>query len=157
MAEKRYSVMVLPFSKGKILLQSFENKGETVWDGFGSFYSNSDSPEATAQKVFADKFKQNIRPEDLIVRANLQYLISKPSGLVDLEITIYFANVADTSLGGDNLKWFDDSNIPYEQMHIATGKWLPVILKRPELLKAIVRVDQPGDHTKGAVTEFATQ
>ena len=157
MPEKRYSVMVLPNANGKLLLQSFESDGQTIWDGFGGFYVSGDDPKKTAQKVFFDSFKQSINPETLVRRAKLKYFISKPSGLVDLDISIYFANLADTSLSTKKTKWFNTSNIPYDQMHVATGKWLPLLLKKPELFKATIRVDQPGDHTKGIVTEFTVQ
>lgn len=157
MSDKRSSVMVLPVVGDKVLLQWFESKGQTMWDGFGSFYPNDNDSKVTAQKVFADSFKQSISPENLVERAKLKYYISKPSGLVDLDITIYFANLTTTSLSGKNTKWFDETNIPYSQMHVATGKWLPVLMKKPDLLKATLRVDQPGDHTNGTVTEFTVQ
>ena len=157
MSDKRSSVMVLPVVGGKVLLQWFKNNGQTIWDGFGSFYLNGNDSKVTAQKVFADTFKESISPENLVERAKLKYYISKPSGLVDLDITIYFANLTTTSLSGKNTKWFNETNVPYNQMHVATGKWLPILMKKPELLKAILRVDQDGDHTKGVVIEFTTQ
>lgn len=146
--------MVLPYAGEKVLLQSFEKDGTIVWDGFGSFYVNGDDPKKIAQKVFLDSFKQNLDLEALVERAKLKYFIRKPAELVDLDITIYFANLADTSLSIKNTEWFNSLSIPYDKMHVATGKWLPVLLQKPELLKASVRIDQPGDHTKGAVTGF---
>ncbi len=149
--------MVLPNADGKVLLQSFESNGQTIWDGFGCFYSSGEDPKKTAQKVIFDSFKLSLDTEALVERAILKYFITKPTGLVDLEITVYFANLADASLSSNNIKWFDNLNIPYGQMHVATGKWLPIILKKPELLKAVVQVDQPDDHTQGTVTEFTTK
>ena len=52
------------------------------------------------------------------------------------------------------MQWFAPSEIPYLQIHEATGKWLPIILNKPDLLTATIKVAQPGNHTAGKVTEF---
>lgn len=154
MPDQRYSVMVLPVRHGKLLLQSFVKDGQQAWDGFGRFYQAGETPKETAVRVFADNFMQAIDPARLVQRAQLQYFIDKSEGLVDLKITIYFAEVTSGSIEAENTEWFELSNIPYKQMHQATGKWLPILLGKPELLKATIRVNQPGDHTSGEVSEF---
>jgi hypothetical protein len=154
MADKRYSVMILHWAAGKVLLQSLESDGKTAWDGFGSFYSANDSAKETALQVFVDNFKDNMKLEGLVEKAKLKYIIDKPSGLVDLDTTIYFANVGDKSLDSKNAKWFEVSQIPYAQMHAATSKWLPILIEKKALVTATIRVDQPGGHTQGSVAEF---
>ncbi len=52
------------------------------------------------------------------------------------------------------MHWFTPGDVPYGQMHPATGKWLPLLLAGRMLVEATVKVYQPGDHTKGEVTEF---
>lgn len=157
MPDKRYSVMVLPKLKDKLLLQSFEKDGDTTWDGFGSFYDGDDDPKETAQKVFEDSFADKIGDNRLVERAKLKYFIHKSTGLVELDITVYFAFPVDASLKRENSEWFDTANIPYSQMHPATGRWLPLLLKDTALLKAVISIEQPGDHTKGIVTEFTQE
>ena len=76
MSDKRSSVMVLPVVGGKVLLQWFKNNGQTIWDGFGSFYLNGNDSKVTAQKVFADTFKESISPENLVERAKLNMLLN---------------------------------------------------------------------------------
>ncbi|MEI6481621.1 MAG: hypothetical protein WCO19_04975 [Candidatus Saccharibacteria bacterium] len=155
MTEKRKSVMVIPRCRDKILLQSFKNSnGDLVWDGFGNFYQDNEDPESTAEAVFSEHFKTELPPDLLKVRAQLNYLINKPDGLVDLDVTAYFADVDEDLSLPEHTNWFPIDAIPYSKMHVATGKWLPIILKKSSLLKAEIRVEQPGDHTKGIVTEF---
>jgi hypothetical protein len=152
MPDVRYSVMVLPRRKdGNILLQTWANKSGTTTDGFGSFYQFDEEPMQIAQKELAEHF--NVKAK-LTEAARLQYFMNKPTGLVDLKITIYFADITETPVMQEQMRWFAPSDIPYKQMHEATGKWLPIILESPELLTATIRVDQPGDHTVGKVTEF---
>lgn len=148
----RHSVMVLPRrTDGSILLQSWTNEQGTVTDGFGSFYQAGEDPKQTAQKVLATNFDTKAL---LTEAARLQYFITKPTGLVDLKVTVYFAAVAEDLKLQETMQWFVPSDVPYARMHDATGKWLPVILEHSRLLVATIRVEQPGDHTKGKVTEF---
>lgn len=152
MPDVRYSVMILPRrSDGSILLQSWTKEGVTTTDGFGSFYQPNENPEQIAKKELADNFGI----EAILTRAaQLQYFMDKPTGLVDLKITIYFADVEKTPNLQQQMHWFAPNDIPYSQMHEATGKWFPIILEKPELLTATIKVSQPGDHNTGKVTEF---
>lgn len=155
MPDKRYSVMVLPRDNDSVLLQSFtDDAGAITWDGFGSFYTANDQPLETALKVSLDNFGATINPASLHERAKLRYLINKSSGLVDLHITIYFADVSPNHQTAQQTHWFDQGGIPYAHMHPATGKWLPIILEGSKQLTATIKVEQPGDHTTGEVTDF---
>jgi len=155
MSEKRKSVMVLPINGDKILLQSFKNlDGNLVWDGFGSFYQIEENPEVTANNVFIKNFRTKLSSEHLIKRARLNYQINKPNGLIDLDVTVYFAVVEHDLHLPDRAKWFMTSKIPYTNMHEATGMWLPLLLTRTDNVEAQIKVEQPADHTEGKVTEF---
>ncbi|HSX05374.1 MAG TPA: NUDIX hydrolase [Candidatus Saccharimonadales bacterium] len=152
MPDKRYSVMILPRrNDGSILLQTWTKEGKTITDGFGSFFQPGDDPEQIAQHELTEQF--GIKA-DLTQAAQLQYFMDKPTGLVDLKITVYFADVTGNPILQEQMHWFAPSDIPYSQMHEATGKWLPIILKMPELLTATIKVAQPGHHTAGKVIEF---
>ncbi len=152
MSEKRYSVMILPRSKdGGILLQSLVDKSTTTMDGFGSFYQPKEEPLKTANLVMNDYFDTGAQ---LTEAARLRYLINKPSGMVHLKVTVYFANIAETLKLQRNMYWFQPNDIPYKEMHPATGKWLPLIINQSGLLTATVKINQPEDHTSGKVTEF---
>ncbi len=152
MPDKRYSVMVLPRrSDGNILLQTWTKEGKTTTDGFGSFFQPGDDPEQIAQKELTEQF--GIKAT-LTQAAQLQYFMDKPTGLVDLKLTVYFADVTEDPRLQEQMHWFAPSDIPYSQMHEATGKWLPIIIEKPGLLTATIKVSQPGDHTVGKVTEF---
>lgn len=154
MSEKRYSVMVLPRrDDGGILLQSWTNERGTITDGFGSFYQEGESPGQTAQRVLAEDLNVHV-PVDEVAR--LQYFMDKPTGMVDLQVTVYFAVVtADTPLP-EAAGWFMPSDVPYAQMHPATAKWLPMLLDGQVPLKATIKVNQQGDHTTGKLTEFTS-
>lgn len=144
--------MMLPRRpNGDILLQSWTKDGTTTTDGFGSFYQPGDDPKQIAQKELSEKCSTRA---NLVEAANLQYFMDKPTGLVDLKITIYFADIAEEPILQEQMHWFAPDAIPYSQMHEATGKWLPIILKHPALLRATVKISQPGHHTAGKVTEF---
>ena len=152
MPDVRYSVMILPRrSDGSILLQSWTKESVITTDGFGSFYQPDDDPEQTAQRELTKNFGIEAA---LTKAAQLQYYMDKPTGLVDLKITIYFADVKEYPKLQKQMHWFAPSDIPYPQMHDATSNWLPIILEKPELLTATIKVSQPGDHTAGKVTEF---
>lgn len=155
MSDDRYSVMVIPHRKdGSILLQTWTNEQDTVTDGFGSFYQAGEAPRQTAKKVLTEDF--NIQGNFTEV-ARLQYFIDKPTGLVDLKITIYFADVTEEPSLQEQMHWFTPGDVPYAQMHPATGKWLPLLLNGQVPLLATIKVHQPGDHTKGVVTEFTVK
>ena len=158
MSEKRKSVMVLPITGNQILLQSFTNPDDSIiWDGFGRFYTNKEDPISTAEAVSLDYFKSISLPIKLDERARLNYFIEKPGGMVNLDVTVY---TAETDIGlqmPDHAKWFTIGEIPYVQMHQATGKWLPLLLSRSEHIDAKIKVEQLTDHTAGVVTEFTVQ
>ena len=143
--------MILPRREnGEVLLQSWTNAEATIIDGFGSFYRADEGSEETAQRVLGE---WDIKAR-LTKAAQLQYYINKPTGLVDLRITIYFADVTADPPMRKTMQWFKPTGIPYAQMHPATGKWLPLLLNGQVPLEATVKVNQQGDHTKGIVTEF---
>jgi len=152
MSDIRYSVMILPRrSDGKILLQTWTEEGITTTDGFGSFYLIHEDPKQVARNEITRRF--NIKVV-LTEAASLQYFIDKPTGLVDLKVIVYFADITDDKILEERMHWFASSDIPYSQMHEATRKWLPIILENHTQLKATIMVAQPGDHTSGKVTEF---
>ena len=154
MNDKRYSVMVLPHRQdGSILLQTWETENGTVTDGFGSFYQEGEDPEQTAAKVLEESSIQ----AQLHKVARLQYFMDKPTGLVDLKITIYFADIEKEPALQEQMHWFAPDDIPYKQIHPATGKWLPLLLGGHIPLKATIKVYQPGHHTKGKVTAFTIE
>jgi hypothetical protein len=103
MPNVRYSVMILPRrSDGSILLQSWTKKGITTTDGFGSFYQPNENPKQIAKKELANNFGITA----ILTRAaQLQYLMDKPSGLVDLKITIYFADVKENPNLQKQMHW----------------------------------------------------
>jgi hypothetical protein len=155
MGELRYSVMVLPrHADGSLLLQSWTNKtGGVITDGFGSFYSANENSKDTAERVFTETF--GTIDHALFMAAQLQYHINKPSGLVDLRVSVYFAHTKSELPLAEHISWFLPSQIPYDQIHPATGKWLPLLLtERTATLRATIEVEQPGDHTTGTVTQF---
>ena len=152
MSDIRYSVMALPRRKdNRILLQSWTKENVTITDGFGSFYHPDENPEQIAKRELAGNFGIEAT---LTKAAELQYFMDKPTGLIDLKVTVYFADVMEDPKLQQQMCWFSPSDIPYSQMHDATGKWLPIILEKPELLTATIKVSQPGNHTAGKVTEF---
>ena len=154
MNDKRYSVMVLPRREdGGILLQSWTTEDGTTTDGFGSFYQADEDPKQTAEKVMAEF---GIKAQ-LAEVARLQYFMDKPTGLVDLKIAIYFANIKEEPSLQEQMHWFAPDDIPYAQIHPATGKWLPLLLAGQIPLRATIKVHQPGHHTKGKVTEFTVE
>lgn len=157
MTEQRYSVMVLPYIENKLLLQSFSDDGQTIWDGFGSFYQKGEDSKVTAQKVFVENFNSDIKLHNLTERAQLTYFITKPTGTVELKVTVYLAEVKSINIDNKKMKWFESTAIPLSHMHPATVKWLPGLLQDASYLNGIIRVDQPGNHTKGTVTEFTIQ
>ncbi|MCW1908196.1 MAG: hypothetical protein KIH63_002535 [Candidatus Saccharibacteria bacterium] len=155
MPEKLKSVMLLPKNENRLLLQSFTNPdGVVTWDGFGSFYSSEEDPASTAERVFKEYFKSTALHVRLKERARLNYLIDKPSGLVDLDVTVYFVDIDSSLPIPDHTKLFASENIPYAQMHQATGKWLPLLLEGSESINAQIKLKQSSDHTIGMVTEF---
>jgi hypothetical protein len=156
MPDVRYSVMVLPKRASSILLQSFTNdEGGIIWDGFGCFYKLGDNPLKVALQVFSNNFKSGLDSRSLHQTADLNYFINKPDGLVDLRISVYFADTDDELAVTGQMDWFDQDDVPYNHMHPATAKWLPIILVKPaELLTATVKAEQPGHHTTGKVTSF---
>ena len=150
--------MVLPQYENTILLQSFKApNGALVWDGFGDFYDVAGDSLVTAVSVFTGHFKTVPSPETLHRRAQLNYLISKPAGLVDLDVTVYFVDVDNNLRMPKQAAWFTHSRVPYTQMHQATGKWLPILLKQSENINAQIKVTQTADHTNGIVTEFTVR
>jgi hypothetical protein len=150
--------MVLPMHNDTILLQSFtDDMGGVIWDGFGSFYAPTDTPLATAIEVFSDIFKLTPSADSLHEAASLNYFIRKSTGLVDLHITVYFADADDKLVITGQMTWFNQNEIPYKQMHPATGKWLPIVLKSSEPVDATIKVEQLGDHTTGKVTAFVVK
>lgn len=154
MNDKRYSVMVLPRrSDGSILLQSWTTDEGATTDGFGSFYQANEDPKQTAEKVLSE-FAIKARLNEA---AKLQYFMDKPTGLVDLKITVYFADIDAEPWLQEQMHWFAADEVPYGQIHPATGKWLPLLLGGKVPLRAAVKVHQPGHHAKGKVTEFTVQ
>ncbi|HSX30326.1 MAG TPA: NUDIX hydrolase [Candidatus Saccharimonadales bacterium] len=154
MNDKRYSVMILPRRQDdSLLLQSWTNEDGTVTDGFGSFYQANEDPKQTAAKELG-KFEIKAQLSEV---ARLQYFMDKPTGLVDLKITIYFADIEEEPLLQEQMHWFAPDDVPYAQIHPATGKWLPLLLAGQIPLKATIKVHQPGHHTKGKVTEFTVE
>ena len=152
--DKRYSVMVLPRrQEGSILLQSWTKEDGVVTDGFGSFYQAGEDSMQAASKVMAEF---GIKAQ-LVEAARLQYFMDKPTGLVDLKIVVYFADIEDDPSLQEQMHWFASDDVPYNQMHPATGKWLPLLLAGQVPLKATIKVHQPGHHTKGKVTDFAVE
>ncbi len=155
MSDIRYSVMVLPRADNKILLRSFnDDEGGVHWDGFGSFYKVSNAPDATAVDVYSENFNTALSPGSLNNVADLTYFIDKPTGLVELHVTVYFADSDDDLTINAEMMWFDQTQIPYLQMDESTGKWLPIVIKNTKLLTAMIKVEQSGDHTSGRVTDF---
>jgi hypothetical protein len=152
MTDKRFSIMVLPRREdGSILLQTWTDEHGIITDGFGSFYHEHKNLLETVQKVLVEKI--NIKAQ-LVKAAKLQYFIDKPSGLVDLEVTVYFADVVEEIKNSKEMHWYTADDIPYEQMHPATEKWLPLLLNGNTTLRATIKVDQPGHHATGRVIEF---
>jgi hypothetical protein len=152
MSDERYSIMILPRRKnGNILLQTWTNDKGTITDGFGSFYQVDEDSQVIAQNVLTENL--GIEAE-FTKAARLQYFIDKPTGLVDLKITVYFADIEQEPSLQEQMYWFAAIDVPYVQMHPATGKWLPLILSGHTPLLATIKVHQPGDHTAGQVTSF---
>jgi hypothetical protein len=152
MSDMRYSIMILPRHKdGSILLQTWTNDKGTTTDGFGSFYQPDEDPQETARKELTKNF--GIEAE-FTLAARLQYFMDKPTGLVNLKITIYFADFKEEPSLQEQMQWFAPNKVPYKRMHPATGKWLPLVLSGHTPLLATIKVHQPGDHTAGQVTSF---
>lgn len=153
-SEHRYSIMILPRREdGRILLQTWDTEHGVITDGFGSFYQPDEDPAQIAQNELA---KFDITTQ-LTEAARLQYFMNKPTGLVDLKITIFFADILEEPELQEQMHWFTPSEVPYDQMHPATGKWLPLLLNGQVPLKATIKVDQPGHHTQGTITEFTVE
>jgi hypothetical protein len=107
MNDKRYSIMVLPRRQdGSILLQSWANEDGIVTDGFGSFYQPDEDPKQAAAKVLS-KFGVKAR---LVESARLQYFMDKPEGMVDLKITVYFAQIEEEPVLQEHMHWFASSD-----------------------------------------------
>jgi len=155
MSNIRYSIMILPRHANSILLRKFtDNVGQPTYDGFGSFYKESELPDEVAHRVLEENLQTKLSSQVVRKAAELKYYINKPTGLVDLNITVYFADISDYQDNAEVMQWFELTEIPYTQMHQATQKWLPVVLTLPELLKATVHIEQPDGHATGTVSEF---
>lgn len=151
MSDTRQSIMILPRRPdGSLLLQTWTNEQGTITDAFGSFYAIDENPEQIAQR----ELKSFDIQAQLSEVAHLQYFINKPTGLVDLRLTVYFADITDEPPLRPTMHWFAPADIPYKEMHPATGKWLPLLLDGHVPLQATVHVEQKGDHTTGVVTDF---
>jgi hypothetical protein len=92
-------------------------RGGIVTDGFGSFYQADEDPKQTAAKELS-KFGVKALLTEV---ARLQYFMDKPTGLVDLKITIYFADIEEEPSLQEQMHWFSPGDIPYVQIHPATG------------------------------------
>lgn len=154
----RYSVMILPKKPEAVLLQSFtDDSGAVTWDGFGSFYETDQQPMVVAEEVFKAAFEATPKADAWHEVAHINYFINKPTGLVDLRTIIYFADWGASLVSPPAFRWFGLADIPYQRMHPATGKWLPLVLQGGGLLTARVSVEQPGHHAAGRVTEFSVE
>lgn len=149
--------MVLPRSGDEILLQSFQSGEDKFWDGFGSFYTVDEKPVTVARRVAEEYFGQSLSKTDFRKRAQLQYFIEKPDAFVELNVIVYFVEVAKEQINTDNFRWFTQQKIPYSNMHAATQQWLPILLNKPKLLTATIRIHQPGTHSTGEIKEFLEQ
>ncbi len=157
MSKQKFSIMLLPMNKGKLLLQSFiYEKDEKTWDGFGSFYNDKKEIGMVAKTVYEQYFMNEISLESFKERAKLNYLIDKPSGVVDLRVTVFLIELPMNSDVPQNCTWFEQEDIPYNKMHPATAMWLPEILGgNGDTVHADICVSQPKTHNKGIVTKFS--
>jgi len=113
---------------GKVLLgMKKRGFGEGKWNGFGGKVHDGEAIEETARRELHEEC--GVIPRDLIKRGILTFIGEDEH---DLEIHIFeIPEFEGTPQETEEMRpqWFDENNIPFNQMWIDDQYWFPLFLK----------------------------
>jgi len=112
-------------SDGKVLLALIQYPdGKRLWNGIGGIVDADETPQQAVSREISEETKLVVTEEHVKDVKTVE--------VGDLELHILIAtiwsgeeSIIDPTL--KELRWFDISDVPYDQMHVDNDKWLPEI------------------------------